>query len=59
MTDREMTDKEKKIMKIANNVLYFDDNSDYGTALWKILFELVPKLEGEIKGGGQLDYIEE
>jgi len=59
MTDREMTDKEKKIMKIANNVLYFDDNSDYGTALWKILFELGPKLEGEIKGGGQLDYIEE
>ena len=27
----------RKCMIISNNVLYFDDNSDYSTALWQIL----------------------
>ena len=35
---------EKEIFKIANNALYFDDNSDYATALWEILAEIKPEL---------------
>ena len=30
------TIREEKCLKIANNVLYFDDSSDYCTALWEI-----------------------
>ena len=33
--------------KIANNALYFADNSDYKTALWEILSTLNPDLEEE------------
>jgi len=39
-----MSDKEKQVFAIANNALYFDDNSDYGTALWQILKEIKPEL---------------
>ena len=39
-----MNDKEKEVFKIANNALYFADNSDYGTALWEILRELKPEM---------------
>lgn len=51
-----MEDKLEKAFRIANNAIYFDDNSDYGTALWEICMILKPELgEDEI---GQ-DYIEE
>lgn len=40
-----LTKKEKEVYKIANNVLYFNDNSDYQTALYEILKVLNPKLE--------------
>jgi len=41
-----MSDKEtiNEIVKIANNVLYFDDNSDYCTALWEILTKSKPEM---------------
>jgi len=32
-----MDKKLKEIQRIANNVLYFDDNSDFGSALYNIL----------------------
>jgi len=35
---------EENIFRIANNVLYFADDSDYETALWEILAELRPDL---------------
>ena len=36
-----------EVRKIANDVLYFDDNSDYGTALWQILNKVAPELFDE------------
>jgi len=33
----------KKVKKLANNALYFDDSSDYGTALWQILTVVSPE----------------
>jgi hypothetical protein len=39
-----VTEKEEKIFKIANNVLCYDDNSDFGTALWKILEVVKPEM---------------
>ena len=51
-----MSEKEliKKIQEIANNVLYFDDNSDYSAALWCIL-----KLTGsKTEYPEDLEYIE-
>lgn len=33
-----------KVYAIANNVLYFDDNSDYSSALWEILAVVKPEL---------------
>lgn len=33
-------EKLKNIQTIANNALYFNDSSDYDTALWEILEEL-------------------
>lgn len=33
-----------EVKKIANNVLYFDDNNDYSTALWKILKIVAPEI---------------
>jgi hypothetical protein len=35
-------EKLEKINKIANNVLYLGDSSDYGSALWEILAVLNP-----------------
>lgn len=38
-----MTNEEvKKIEEISNNALYFNDNSDYETALWEILTIVSP-----------------
>lgn len=31
------------ILRIANNALYFDDNSDYEQALWEILQIVNPR----------------
>lgn len=50
--------KDKMIKKAyieANNVLYFDDDSDYCSALWTILHTLNPDLEEY----PELSYIEE
>jgi transcriptional accessory protein Tex/SPT6 len=35
--DSSLTDREKEAHKLANNALYFDDNSDFESALWNIL----------------------
>lgn len=43
-----------EIYKKANNALYFDDNSDYSTALWEIMEIINPLLDGYDK----LEYIE-
>ena len=40
-----MTKIEEAIFKEANNVLYFDDNSDYKSALWDILLIIKPDLD--------------
>ena len=47
----------KQIAKIANNVLYYDDNADYCVALWDILKIAKPEL---FIGGEdpELEYIE-
>jgi hypothetical protein len=50
-----MTDKEKTAYRIANNALYFDDNSDYKTALWEVLAALNPGLDYD----KELEYIEQ
>ena len=47
-----------KVYAIANNVLYFDDNSDYSSALWKILEVIKPELFKECTWP-ILDYFEE
>ena len=39
-----MTEKEKEAFKIANNALYFDDSSDYQSALWEVMSILKPEL---------------
>ena len=33
----------EKVTRIANNALYFDDSSDYATALWEILSAVQPE----------------
>ena len=38
----ELEDKLNKIFRIANNVIYFDDNSDYKTALYEICDVIKP-----------------
>lgn len=40
-----LSEREKKVYRIANNVLYFDDSSDYQTALWEILNCLNPGID--------------
>lgn len=35
-----LTRLEKTILKIASNAIYFDDNSDYLSALWEIVNEI-------------------
>jgi hypothetical protein len=47
-----------KIKKIANNALYFDDSSDYQTALWEILTVTSPELFEETEEP-DLEYIED
>ena len=37
--------KLSEIEKIINNVLYFDDSSDYGTSLWEALKVINPELD--------------
>ncbi len=41
-----LSDKQKleAIYKVANNVLYFDDISDYQTSLWEILEIFNPEI---------------
>jgi len=36
-----LTEQEKQILKIATNAIYFNDNSDYLSALWDIVNEIV------------------
>lgn len=45
-----MTEKERmeKAFIIANNVLYFDDSYDYGTALYQICSVLFPNRDEEV-----------
>lgn len=45
MSMKDLSDRENKIYRVANNVLYFDDGSDYEAALWQILFILNPKVD--------------
>ena len=47
----------QEIKVIANNALYFDDNSDYGTALWEILAIVDPDLFLDTSEP-ELEYIE-
>ena len=56
--EKELSNKEKEILKIVNNVLYFNDNSDYSTALFKILFLLRPEIKNEEYPEEFLDYID-
>lgn len=54
-----MTEKEKTVQKLANDAIYFDDSSDYLTALYQILATVNPELfneDGELKE--PLDFIE-
>ena len=46
----------KKAFAVANNTIYFDDNSDYLTALWDICHLLNPSLSDNEIGS---KYIEE
>lgn len=41
------TEEEKQIVRIVNNVLYFEDSSDYATALHEVLAILKPELYGD------------
>lgn len=45
----------KKVYRKTNNVLYFNDDADYCSALWTILHTINPDLEEE----PELNYIEE
>ena len=40
-----LSEREKKVYQIANNALYFDDSSDYHSALWAILNCLNPEID--------------
>lgn len=44
-----MEEQIKQIKTIANNALYFDDNSDYCSALWEILRVSAPEMFSENK----------
>jgi len=41
----DIKEKLDEVYRIANNVLYFDDNSDYVSALWEILLTANPDLD--------------
>ena len=48
----------ENIKRKANNALYFDDNSDYASALWEILAVAAPEwFENDNKP--ELHYIED
>lgn len=49
-------DNVKRAFAIANNAIYFNDNSDYATALYQVCKALNPELEDELIGS---KYIEE
>lgn len=49
-------DNVKKAFAIANNAIYFNDNSDYATALYQVCKALNLELEDELIGS---KYIEE
>ena len=51
-----LVNRMKKAFRIANNALYFDDDSDYGTALYEVCAALNPILSNDEIGE---DYIEE
>jgi hypothetical protein len=38
-----MDDTLKEVYAIANNAIYFDDNSDYASALWEICNKIKPE----------------
>lgn len=40
-----MEDRIKKAYAIANNAIYFEDNSDYETALYEVCMALLPEIE--------------
>lgn len=48
-------DKIKRAFKIANNAIYFNDNSDYETALWDICTILKPELSEDKIGQKYLE----
>jgi len=48
----------KKIKWISNNVLYFDDNSDYECALWDVL-AVANDWTDEERENAKLKYIDE
>ena len=41
----DVKEKLDEVYKIANNALYFGDNSDYQTALWEVLVTINPDLD--------------
>lgn len=57
MSKEDMMDKLDECFKIANNALYFDDGSDYQSALWEILSTIKPELF-ENDSAPKLEYIE-
>ena len=46
-----MTENEKAIMDKAVAAIYFNDSSDYETALWQIIHILDPKACELLEGG--------
>lgn len=52
----ELDEQVNKAFKVANNAIYFDDSSDYLSALYEICLILNPKLDSESIG---LSYMEE
>jgi len=48
----DLTGRDKEILRIASNALYFNDSSDYHGALWEIVIELtnckIEKCNGEL-----------
>jgi len=59
LESNENVEKLEKAFRIANNVLYFDDNSDYQTALYEICSVLKPELDDEYGENYGKEYLEE
>ena len=51
----DVNEKAKKAYAIANNAIYFDDNSDYLTALFEICRALKPDINEEEIGKTYMD----